>query len=117
VWGAAIGSSCSTPICRWSRAFSTRHWHGPKNWPRPMNKPAFLASACATPTAARNARLVTSTLASSLTRLLLPRPWRKYYLRNSTTCRPVDWVTGCCLLVRRTCWDDLGGLDGDFFLY
>ncbi len=57
------------------------------------------------------------TLASSLTRLLLPRPWRKYYLRSSTACRPVDWVTGCCLLVRRTCWDDLGGLDGDFFLY
>jgi GT2 family glycosyltransferase len=57
------------------------------------------------------------TLASSLTRLLLPRPWRKYYLRNTAACRPVDWVTGCCLLVRRTCWDDLGGLDGDFFLY
>ncbi len=57
------------------------------------------------------------TLASSLARLLLPRPWRKYYLRDSAACRPVDWVTGCCLLVRRTCWDDLGGLDGDFFLY
>lgn len=57
------------------------------------------------------------TLASSLMRLLLPRPWRKYYLRSADTARPVDWVTGCCLLVRRTCWEDLGGLDGDFFLY
>jgi N-acetylglucosaminyl-diphospho-decaprenol L-rhamnosyltransferase len=57
------------------------------------------------------------TLASSLARLLLPRPWRKYYLRTTAACRPVDWVTGCCLLVRRTCWEDLGGLDGDFFLY
>src|SRR5262249_18505937 len=57
------------------------------------------------------------TLASSLLRLLLPRPWRKYYLRSAAQCRPVDWVTGCCLLVRRTCWEDLGGLDGDFFLY
>jgi GT2 family glycosyltransferase len=57
------------------------------------------------------------TLASSLARLLLPRPWRKYYLRSASACRPVDWVTGCCLLVRRTCWDNLGGLDGDYFLY
>jgi GT2 family glycosyltransferase len=56
-------------------------------------------------------------LVSSLARLLLPRPWRKYYLRSASACRPVDWVTGCCLLVRRTCWENLGGLDGDFFLY
>jgi GT2 family glycosyltransferase len=57
------------------------------------------------------------TLASSLIRLLLPRPWRKYYLRPAASGGPVDWVTGCCLLVRRSCWEDLGGLDGDFFLY
>jgi GT2 family glycosyltransferase len=26
-------------------------------------------------------------------------------------------VTGCCLLLRRACLEDLGGLDEDFFLY
>jgi GT2 family glycosyltransferase len=29
----------------------------------------------------------------------------------------VPWVTGCCLLVRRACLEELGGLDEDFFLY
>jgi N-acetylglucosaminyl-diphospho-decaprenol L-rhamnosyltransferase len=57
------------------------------------------------------------TLAGTLARLILPRTRRKYYLLPGSGARPVDWVTGCCLLVRRSCWDDLGGLDGSFFLY
>jgi N-acetylglucosaminyl-diphospho-decaprenol L-rhamnosyltransferase len=57
------------------------------------------------------------TLTGTLARLLLPRTRRKYYLLGGDQPRRVDWVTGCCLLVRRACWRDLGGLDGDFFLY
>ena len=57
------------------------------------------------------------TLAGTLARLVLPRAWRKYLLRPGERCRPVPWVSGCCLLVRQDCFADLGGFDPDFFLY
>jgi GT2 family glycosyltransferase len=57
------------------------------------------------------------TLTSTLVRLLLPRSRRKYSTPPPGGPCPVDWVTGCCLLLRKACWEDLGGLDGRFFLY
>jgi GT2 family glycosyltransferase len=57
------------------------------------------------------------TLAGTLARLTLPRHRRKYQELSETRPQAVDWVTGCCLLVRRHCWEELGGFDTDFFLY
>jgi N-acetylglucosaminyl-diphospho-decaprenol L-rhamnosyltransferase len=57
------------------------------------------------------------TLLSTLLRLTLPRSRRKYQVPRSPERCPVPWVTGCCLLVRRACLQDLGGLDEEYFLY
>lgn len=59
------------------------------------------------------------TLASTLLGRLWPRASRKYTAPTGAGTRreQVDWVTGCCLLVRRDCWRDLRGLDERFFLY
>ncbi len=57
------------------------------------------------------------TLAQTLLRVLLPRHRRKYQFLRARRRRRVPWVTGCCLLVRRDCLEQLGGLDRDYFLY
>jgi GT2 family glycosyltransferase len=57
------------------------------------------------------------TLANVLTGLLRPRARRRCRPLRGPRRRPAPWVTGCCLLVRRDCWDALGGFDEDFFLY
>ena len=57
------------------------------------------------------------TLASTLARLALPRRRRKYKSVRGGQRQPVPWVTGCCLLLRRACLHELGGLDEKFFLY
>lgn len=57
------------------------------------------------------------TLAGTLARLFLPRAWRKYHRVAAAQRQRVPWVTGCCLLLRRDCLRELGGLDADYFLY
>jgi len=56
-------------------------------------------------------------LGGTLAGMAMPRCRRKYYRLSMSRRRRVPWVTGCCMLLRRDCVQELGGLDEDFFLY
>jgi GT2 family glycosyltransferase len=53
----------------------------------------------------------------TLARLVLPRAKRKYHGQPRPQGGRVSWVTGCCFLVRRDCFQGVGGFDEDYFLY
>lgn len=47
-------------------------------------------------------------------------PWTRRYLSDafeSATITPAGWLSGSCVLVRRSAFDAIGGFDEDFFMY
>lgn len=57
------------------------------------------------------------TLLGTLGGLCLPRSLRKCKPLTADSRTDVPWATGCALLVRKECLNDVGGFDEDFFLY
>lgn len=51
------------------------------------------------------------------TGLFRPRATRKYIEPTKLATNSPIWVTGACMLVRRECFEQLGGFDEGFFMY
>jgi len=57
---------------------------------------------------------------SLLTRLFPRNPWTRRYLLSDwdhVSVRPVDWLSGACLMVRRAAIDEVGRMDEAFFMF
>lgn len=44
-------------------------------------------------------------------------PYEKYWLRKFRESRSVDWITGCCFVIRKELFEELGGWDERYFAY
>jgi GT2 family glycosyltransferase len=60
---------------------------------------------------------VAPTLLGTLLGLLRPRAERKCRAWPAGIRTKVAWVTGCGMMIRRDCFQQLGGFDPDYFLY
>ncbi len=57
---------------------------------------------------------------SLITKLFPNNPWSKSYLMsndNGEIAKKVDWVSGCCLMVRKETFTKIGGFNEEYFMF
>jgi len=112
-WMLLLNPDCTVPI-----GFLDEVLKSAQRWPDHDDRAAIVGFGLRNPDGSAQAGVGRyPTLLRTLAGLCSPRSLRKCRVISGTSRQAVPWVTGGCLLVRRDCYDDLGGLDERFFLY
>ena len=119
--GARSSSSSPTPTCSGARAASTCCWRPPQRWPRAGSLGPLIRDPDGSvyPSARHLPSLIRGGMHAVVGPLWKSNPWTAGYRQERTepSERPVGWLSGSCLLLRRAAFDESSGFDERYFMY
>ncbi|MBY4569518.1 dTDP-Rha--alpha-D-GlcNAc-pyrophosphate polyprenol alpha-3-L-rhamnosyltransferase [Gordonia sihwensis] len=111
----------ANPDVEWSEGAIDGLLEAARRWPRAASLGPLITEPDGTvyPSARRVPDLISGTGHAVLGAVWKSNPWTAAYRNDDAdlTERPVGWLSGSCLLLRRTAFDAIGGFDSRYFMF
>ncbi|ALG84280.1 glycosyltransferase family 2 protein [Gordonia phthalatica] len=111
----------ANPDVEWSPGAIDELLAAAKRWPRAASLGPLITEPDGTvyPSARRVPDLISGTGHAVLGAVWKSNPWTVAYRNDDAdlTERPVGWLSGSCLLLRRSAFDNIGGFDSRYFMF